>query len=188
MINPIDISSNVTSIYDGKSITDMLLEFEGILDDCHMYAYKNWEHGEVIAGPEVSRYWVEVTLMYPYKIMPDPAAAERLIERGCYVYYQQDKLITAVKLKNQNDIETELTDSNDDPLQQKVKSDIKIWLVKIVMPRHLISDYTSNTIEINGEEVNMADVNDAYDEELDGTQAHKEENQQPEEEDDELGL
>ena len=68
MVQITDIRDTIESIYEGNTALDMLLEFEGILDNLHMYAYKNWINGEVVDGPHISRYWVEVTLMYPEKL------------------------------------------------------------------------------------------------------------------------
>ena len=40
------------------------------MDEMGIYTYKNWLEGEVVAGPEVGRYWVDITLMYPREQMP----------------------------------------------------------------------------------------------------------------------
>ena len=58
---------------DKKRLIDELTEkFEGVLDSLDLYAFKNWDKGEVLEGPNVSRHFIEVTLMYPHKQMPDP--------------------------------------------------------------------------------------------------------------------
>ena len=162
MIDPQDIKKTIESIYEGNTALDMLLEFEGILDDLHLYAYKNWKKGEVIAGPDISRYWVEVILMYPEKLMPDPQGAMRLTQHGCYVYFQKEELIVAKEIKDPDDLET---NSQGERKPKKIKK--PIWLVKIVMPRHFVDEFTGNQIEVNGVEIDMADVDSAYDEGLD---------------------
>ena len=45
------INDNIKKISDTNTLLDMLLEFEGVLDNIELYAYKNWSKGEVVAGP-----------------------------------------------------------------------------------------------------------------------------------------
>ena len=91
-------------IVDSTNSLNVLIEFEEVLDNLHIYSYKNWEYGEVIAGPDVSRYWITVTLMYPKNLMPDPDAALRLIKHGAKVYYKKDELIEPVKITKPEDL------------------------------------------------------------------------------------
>lgn len=171
MVQITDIRDTIESIYEGNTALDMLLEFEGILDNLHMYAYKNWINGEVVDGPHISRYWVEVTLMYPEKLMPDPEGSLRLTKHGCYVYYQKEDFIVSVDIKTPDDLE------QDDKGERKPKKIKKpVWLVKIVMPRHFVDEFNSNKIEVNGVEIDLSDVDDAYDEGLDGTAALQQDN------------
>ena len=58
------INDNVKKISETNTLLDMLLEFEGVLDNIELYAYKNWDKGEVVAGPNLGRYFIEVALMY----------------------------------------------------------------------------------------------------------------------------
>ena len=50
----------IKEISDTNTALDMLLEFEKTLDDMDLYAYKNWQSGEVLAGPDIGRHWVTV--------------------------------------------------------------------------------------------------------------------------------
>ena len=54
---------NINRINGNKTLLDMLLEFEKVLDDTGIYAYKNWMSGEVVEGPILERHWFNVTLM-----------------------------------------------------------------------------------------------------------------------------
>ena len=56
------INDNIRKISETNTLLDMLLEFEGVLDTFDIYAYKNWKKGEVIAGPKLGRYFIEVAL------------------------------------------------------------------------------------------------------------------------------
>ena len=168
MIDTQQIKDTIASVYDGNTALDMLLEFEGVLDQLHLYAYKNWMAGEVVAGPDISRYWIEVTLMYPHKMMPDPEGALRLTKHGCYVYFQKEKYITNMDIKTPDDLET---NDKGERKPKKVKTDV--WLVKIAMPRHFVDEFKSEKINVNGVEIDMSDVDDAYNEGLDDAEEAK---------------
>lgn len=171
MIDPQDIKDTINSIYDGNTKLDMLLEFEGVLDNLHLYAYKNWSKGEVVAGPDISRYWIEATLMYPEKLMPDPTGALRLTKHGCYVYFQKETYIVSVPIKDPDDLE-----QNDKGERKPKKAKKNVWLVRIVMPRHFVDEFQSEKITVNGVEIDMSDVSDAYEQGLDSEEALKNDN------------
>ena len=46
-----ELKATLDNLVDSSSDLNVLLEFEEVLDNLNLYAYKNWEHGEVIAGP-----------------------------------------------------------------------------------------------------------------------------------------
>jgi hypothetical protein len=163
MINHTDIVKNIKSIYDSKSSLDILLEFEKILDETHIYAYKNWIEGEVVEGPEINKYWVTVTLMYPYKLMPDPSAAKRLISHGCKVEYKKIKYIISAEITSPEDMEMEALTGKRKPKKEHVN----VWFVKIKVPRHLIDEYNTEKLEINGVTLDMSSIKDASDNDLD---------------------
>jgi len=163
MIDYKEIIDNIKSIYDGNSSLDILLEFEKILDNMHIYAYKNWIEGEVVKGPEVNRYWVKVTLMYPYSMMPDPSAAKRIVEHGGVVKYAKKTYKMSVNVESPEDMEMEARTGKRKP--KKENSDV--WFVEILIPRHLIDDYSTEKLEINGVDLDMSSINDASDNDLD---------------------
>lgn len=157
-----DLKNTLDSIIDSSSDLSVLLDFEEVLDNLNMYAYKNWEYGEVIAGPDVSRYWITVTLMYPQKLMPDPDAALRLIKHGARVFYKKDTLLEPVKITKPEDL------GEMDPKTGKRKPKKKstpIWLVTIEMPRDFVDEFESSKVTVNGIDIDMADVDSAYDSE-----------------------
>ena len=171
MVQINDIKDTIDSIYDGNTKLDMLLEFESILDNLHLYAHKNWINGEVADGPHISRYWVEATLMYPKKMMPDPDGELRLTKHGCYVYLQEEDFIVNVDINSPDDLET-----SDRGERKPKKAKKPVWLVKIVMPRHFVDEFNSSKIEVNGVEIDLSDVDDAYQEGLDGEEALQQDN------------
>lgn len=48
------LKQTLDNLVDSSSDLSILLEFEEVLDNLHLYAYKNWEYGEVIAGDRKS--------------------------------------------------------------------------------------------------------------------------------------
>ena len=71
----------------------------------NVYSYKNWFDGEVVDGPHLTRYWCEISLMYPYDRMPDPAGGERLLARDCKVSYKQDHYMEPRRVESPDDYE-----------------------------------------------------------------------------------
>ena len=158
------LKQTLDNLVDSSSDLNVLIEFEEVLDNLHIYSYKNWEYGEVIAGPDVSRYWITVTLMYPYTMMPDPDAALRLIKHGAKVYFKKDTLEEPVKITKPEDL------GDPDPETGKIKpkrKKTKVWLVTIEIPRDFVDEFDSSKVTINGMDIDLSDVDSAYDSDYD---------------------
>jgi len=56
-----DVINNVKDIYLSNSSLNTLLDFERVLDELDMYAYLNWQKGELVEGPIVEKYYVTCT-------------------------------------------------------------------------------------------------------------------------------
>ena len=158
-----ELKQTLDNLVDSSSDLNVLIDFEEVLDNLNIYSYKNWEYGEVIAGPEVTKYWVTVTLMYPYKLMPDPDAAMRLIKHGARVFYGKETFIQPVKIQTPDDLQAADEDGKRKP--KRIKK--PIWLVTIEMPRQFVNDFDSNKITINGMDIDMSEVEGAYDSDYD---------------------
>lgn len=127
-----DIKQTLVNISKGDNILDMLLEFERTLDNAELFAYKNWLLGEIVMGPEISRYWFKVTLMYPYAKMPDPNGGLRLTKIGAKISFRKGVFKKPVKVEGPQDWV--------DPESKKAKmADHKIWLVDIDLPLKYIN-------------------------------------------------
>lgn len=173
MIEFDQVNQTIKDVHEAGSLLDTLIEFEGILDDLNLYAYKNWIEGEVIDGPRISRYWVETTLMYPSHLMPDPEGAMRLINHGCYVHFKKDKFIDSRKIKSPDDLEPSEDDSR---VHKPKKKEFAVYLVKISMPKEFVSSMSTDKAVVNDIEVDPSEVDDAYDEELDSVKDDEEAN------------
>ena len=154
-----DINTNLSSILESKNTLDVLLEFESMLDSVNIYAFKNWKYGEVVDGPKMGRHWITVTLMYPYKLMPDPSGANRLVNYDCKVNYTKAIYVTPVKIKTEEDFEV---NEKGQHVPKKVKK--PVWLVEITMPRRFIDD---ESIKVDADDIDQDAVEEAYDDNLD---------------------
>ncbi len=159
-----ELKDTLDNLIDSSSDLNVLIEFEEMLDNLNIYAYKNWEYGEVIAGPEVTRYWITITLMYPYKMMPDPDGALRLTKHGARVFFGKDTFMEPKKIQTPDDLMApDPTTGKRKPVRVKKP----IWLVTIEMPRQFVDDFESNKITINGMDIDLEEVEGAYDTDYD---------------------
>lgn len=153
-----NILDNLRNINKNNTLLDMLMEFENVFETQGMYAFKNWKLGEVVAGPDLSRYWMEVTLMYPYAKMPDPRAIERLYSLGCEIDFKKGIMKEPITPKKPDDL-----DENNKPKVRK----LKVWFVNVKMPRRLVDEFRDEQIKIDDTNIDMEDLNQAYDQGLD---------------------
>jgi hypothetical protein len=156
-MNQNDILNNLRSIDGNATLLDILLEFEHMLDEQGMYGYENWKEGEVAHGPKLSRYWLNVTLMYPYLKMPNPKAALRLKNIGCDVSFKKGKLKIPRTVTKHDDL-----DANKKP---KIDTE-EVWLVDVWMPRKFVDTALDGKEEFSGD-VDTAKLSDAYESGLD---------------------
>ena len=141
MRNFSELRQNINLLTNDIGLLDILLQFERILEDSGVYGYHNWESGEVVEGPLIEKYWVEVTLMYPYKLMPEPIGAMRLVKLGSKVSYQKDTFREPVKIYG--------TEDYDDQITKKAKlKENKVWLINIRVQKRLIDDAIEDFIDL----------------------------------------
>lgn len=140
------LNDQIRKVSETNTLLDMLLEFEKTLEDIDVYAYKNWDLGEVLEGPIMSRHFITVKLMYPYKDMPDPSGAKRLMDKDCLVKYHKDTLISPVKVKTFDDVETQIRADGSVRHRAKTKSE-PVWVVEVKMPRRYVDEFNSDVVE-----------------------------------------
>ena len=153
------VADNIRDIYLSEGSLLTLLDFERVLDELDLYAFKNWEIGELIAGPEIGKYKVSCTFMWPKKFMPDPRGARRLLPFDCEVKYKKTMMKVPIKIENPSDYR---------PGTHKARiAEVPVWLVEITMPKSLMSDIRTGSIELEDQEIDLADLDDAYEQDLD---------------------
>ena len=162
-MDQMDIMKALESNVSRNSALDVLMQVDEYLDTLNVYAYPNWFKGEIVEGPEIEKYWVTVTLMYPYKLMPDPDAALRLKKHGARVFYGKDVFKEPKKIMTPDDLEP----TGEDGKRRPKRISKPIWLVTIEMPRQFVSEFDSNKITINGMDIDTSEVEGAYDSDYD---------------------
>lgn len=165
------VAKNIRDIYlsDGSLLT--LLDFERVIDELDVYAFKNWEIGELVAGPEISKYQVACTFMWPERLMPDPRGGRRLLPFDCEVKFMKKKMKVPIRITDPSDYR---------PGTHKARIVEKpVWLVEITMPKSLMSDIRTGSIDLEDQAVDLSDLDDAYEQDLDKSELKPDDNEQP---------
>ena len=165
-----DIMALLKRVGGQSTSLDMLMEMEKTFDNANLYAYKNWMSGELVEGPTIDRYWFTTMWMYPYKLMPDPAGSLRLLKYGCKVSFAQDTLLEPKNVQSGDDLKG---GASNERKQAKILRK-PVWLVQIEMPRKFVDDAHDALLQFEDDEIDMDDINAAYDEDLDGDEESKE--------------
>jgi len=165
------VADNIKNIYMSDGSLTTLLDFERVLDELDLYAFKNWAIGELVSGPDIGKYKVGCIFMWPEKLMPDPRGGKRLLPFDCDVNYQKKMIKIPIKINSPSDYV---------PGTHKAKIiERPVWLVEIVMPKSLLNEIRTGSIEMQDEEIDLEDLDQAYEQDLD-----QEENQNDQKADD----
>jgi hypothetical protein len=168
-INFESIVSTIKGIYTSDGSMSTLLDFERVLDESDLYAFRNWELGELVAGPNVKRYTVDCTFMYPLKLMPDPSGAKRLLSVGCNIKFKKTKIKVPIEIKNPSDYK---------PGTHYPKMiEREIWLIRVEMPKDLMNDIREGSIDLAGQNIDLDELDSAYENDLDTEGSETEDNQ-----------
>ena len=153
------VAENIRDMYMSEGSLLTLLDFERVLDELDLYAFKNWAIGELVSGPEIGKYRVTCIFMWPEKLMPDPRGARRLLPFDCDVRYKKTNMQVPMKIEDPSDYR---------PGTRKARLvEKKIWLVEITIPKALMSDIRTGSVELEDQDIDLADLDDAYEQDLD---------------------
>ena len=126
-----DVRGTVQKLFDDSGLMDILLGVEEYFDNADLYVFQGWIDGEIVEGPVVSKYWVEVTLKYDMDKMPDPRGAYLFENQGTKIMVRQD--VERVIPKYAEDMDGLDIESG------KVKEKkVPVILIKFVIPRRLV--------------------------------------------------
>ena len=153
------VAENIRDIYlsDGSLLS--LIDFERVLDELDLYAFRNWQLGELVAGPEIGRYTVTCIFMWPERLMPDPRGARRLLPFDCQIRFKKTTIKIPIKIEEPDDF---IPGTHKARLVKKM-----VWLVEITMPKSLMSDIRTGSIELEDQDIDLEDLDAAYEEDLD---------------------
>ena len=153
------VADNIKDLYLSEGSLLTLLDFERVLDELDLYAFKNWQLGELVEGPDISKYKVSCIFMWPEKLMPDPRGARRLLPFDCTIKYKKTMIKIPIKIEEPDDY---IPGTHKARLIEK-----KVWLVEITMPKSLMADIRTGSIELEDQTIDLEDLDSAYEEDLD---------------------
>lgn len=168
----VSIVNNIKGIMTSDGTMSTLLDFERVLDEADLYAFKNWILGELVQGPESRKYSVSCTFMWPYKLMPDPSGAKRLASIGCSISFAKGKIKVPIEVKNYDDFVQ--------GTRYPKGVEKKVWFVQITVPKALMNEIKEGSIDLADQTIDLDDIDEAYEDDLDkeNTQQSEQENQQ----------
>lgn len=162
-----NIIDTIKGVYTSDGSINTLLDFERVLDESDLYAFKNWILGELVDGPDIKKYTVSCVFMYPEKLMPDPRGGKRLLHLGCKIHFKKTTIEVPIEVEDQDDF---------NPGTHYPKMVEKpIWLVRIEIPKELMNEIREGSIDLAGQTLDLDELDDAYDEDLDkeGTESEQ---------------
>jgi len=153
------ISQNIQDIYLSEGSLLTLLDFERVMDELDVFAFKNWAIGELVSGPDIGKYRVTCIFMWPEELMPDPRGGRRLLPFDCVVKYKRTTMKIPVRINDPSDYK---------PGTHKARiTEKKIWLVEITIPKSLMSDIRTGSVELEDQDIDLEDLDNAYEQDLD---------------------
>jgi hypothetical protein len=155
----VSIVDTIKNIYMSDGSMSTLLDFERVLDEADLYAFKNWIFGELVQGPTIGRYSAKCIFMWPYKMMPDPRGALRLLNVGCKVTFGKGQLEVPVQVQDYEDF---VPGTRYPKMKER-----KVWFVQIQIPFELMDDIKEGSIDLADSTIDLSDIEDAYNEDLD---------------------
>ena len=158
-IDFVSIISTVKGIMTSDGAMSTLLDFERVLDEADLYAFKNWQLGELVQGPNIGRYTVKCVFMWPYKLMPDPSGAKRLAAVGCNVSFGRGQIKVPIEVKSYDDFVQ--------GTRYPKMIERKIWFVEIEIPKDLMNDIKEGSIDLADQTIDLDEIESAYEEDLD---------------------
>lgn len=158
-IDFVSIVSSIKGVFTSDGTMSTLLDFERVLDEADLYAFKNWLLGELVQGPDIGKYSVTCVFMWPYKLMPDPRGAKRLATIGCDVAFAKSRIKVPVEVKNYEDF---VQGTRYPKMEER-----PIWFVQIKMPKELMNDIKEGSIDLADQTIDLAEIDNAYEDDLD---------------------
>ncbi|AUS02650.1 hypothetical protein NVP2275O_069 [Vibrio phage 2.275.O._10N.286.54.E11] len=148
----IDNLESIQNLYDNSGLLDVMLAFEEYLDGMDLYVFDNWINGEVVEGPKMSKYWVDVTLKYNADKAPDPRGALLFKNTGTDIQIRKDVEDVPIRIPLDPDDMQQVNN-----IQKPKIEEVPVILVKFTVPRKLIDPSSSDEYKIIDAE-NMTNI------------------------------
>lgn len=158
-----DSLKQIKQIYMSDSAMRALIDFERVLDHCDIYAFDNWKLGELVSGPDISRYYVTCTFMWNNSLKPNLRFLDRLKPYGIRSRSYSDNMKIPVEIKDPGDFR--------DGSKKARLVQIEMQLVEIMIPKSLIQDIKQGSIELGGSDIDLSELQTSYDKELEKSAA-----------------
>jgi hypothetical protein len=171
MENYEEVSNHLENIYFSPTLMKVLVDFERVLDEGELFAYENWILGELVDGPNISRYDVKCVFLYPEKIVPSSKATKRLVKLGCTFKSRKTKIKVRLELLDPTDYTLE-----DVPEKRVEKT---VYLIEITVPKELMNDIRQSYNEMANEMIDTKSIDEEY--EMDLQEDSEDSEQAPEE-------
>lgn len=168
-IDFVSITSTIKGIFTSDGAVSTLLDFERVLDEADLYAFKNWELGELVQGPDIGKYTVTCTFMWPYKLMPDPSGAKRLSKIGCNISFAKSKIKVPIEVKSEDDFVQ--------GTRYPKGVEKKVWFVQIEIPKELMNEIKEGSIDLADQTIDLEEIENAYEDDLDKENTQQEDQQ-----------
>lgn len=153
------IIENLTKLRESSNTLDILLDMERVLDQLDIYTYENWYAGELVEGPRTSRYFITASFMWPKKMPPDNRIFRKFRNFGIISSITEDKFVYTVKPENYDDFEP-------GSFMPK-KAEAPVWVIELKIPKELMQEVKMGFMEIEGQQIDLQDLDKAYDTDID---------------------
>lgn len=172
-----DTNNTIQSLYDQSGLLDILLGVEEYFDNMDLYAYKNWIYGELIEGPIVSKYWVEVVFKYTQETFPDPVATKIFEKQGTKVSVKRDYEITPIQHPRQeSDMQTYIGGNMGAGVRKPKDERHPVILYRFQIPRRLVNPESFDEYKLMASDFNQSDVNEEIDDPVQSEESTEEQN------------
>ena len=147
-----DKTKTIQKLFKQRTLLDIAIEIEKFLDFMNIFVFAGWLDGELVDGPNVSRYWITSTWRFEYKNMPDPMAARILHDIGVICNFEKSEIMEPIDVKSPADFKPGTKIPKLRP--------IPVWHVEIKIPRRFIDDIDYNELDDIDDEVDIDSISD----------------------------
>jgi hypothetical protein len=134
----------IVKLTSQPNLIDIMVDIEDYLDNSNLYVFDNWIKGVLVRGPLVRKYWIELTLKYEYKMMPDPEGGLRLTPHGTIVKYEKAQELRPEPIRSPSDYEPGTHKPRMKPHD--------VWLVHMCIPRRFVEAVNQDMLDQYDEE------------------------------------